>query len=114
MSRSNLTKLITEATERLSIHGIVVRRDRSLRSGGCCTLDGTRYVVIGTQLPPETVLEVLLDALRAYHCPLDGCSAALRKRYYDGTAAAHPPESNGQQSQLPHRALPKRAPRSEA
>ncbi len=104
MAKSSLSKLIAEATERLSNHGIVVRRDRSVRSGGCCTLEGTRYVVIGTQLPPETILEVLLDALRTYHCPVDGCSAALRKRYFDGTIAVHPPESNGQQSQSLHTA----------
>lgn len=114
MTNSRLTKLIAEATELLRVHGIVVRRDRSVRSGGCCTLDGAPYVVIGTQLPPESVLEVLLDALRTYHCPLDACSAALRKRYFDGMTASHPPESNGQRSQPPHTASLKKAHHSES
>jgi hypothetical protein len=114
MAKATLNKLIMEAMSILSTQGIVVRRDRAVRTGGCCTLDGNRYVVLGTQLPPESILEVLLEALTFYRCPLDDCSQALRKRYHLSLQNMHPPEGDGQQLQHPHKASPERASHSES
>lgn len=105
---SSLTKLIEEAIALLAAQGIVVRRDRSIRTGGYCILKDTRYVVISVFLPPETALELLVEALVYYNCAVDSCSAALMERLSRFRMNGISPEqSNGQQLQSLRRASPK-------
>lgn len=111
MPKSSLQKLIAETTAILTAHGISVRRDRGVRNGGWCIVEGKRYVILSTHLPPETALELLLESLRVYHCTIEHCSTELAQRL--ATIEPYPAEANGQQSQYQHRASPKKVPRSE-
>lgn len=111
MPKLSLQKLIAEAITILTAHGISVRRDRNVRNGGWCTVDGKRYVVLSTHVPPETVLELLVEGLRVYHCPIEQCSTELAQRL--ARPDLHHAGANGQQLPHQHRASLKKAPRSE-
>gem|GEM_PF-1276875 len=119
MPKVSTQKLIVEATEILTAAGITIRRDRSVRYGGCCILDNKSYLVVGTLLPAETVLDILLEAIRTYQCPIGKCSPALVARL-NGHAPAPlpkggspPGQASDQQLQHQHKAFPERGTHSE-
>jgi hypothetical protein len=93
MPKPSTQKLIAEATTILNAAGVSIRRDRSVRYGGCCTVDGKNYLVIGALLPAETVLELLLEGIRTYQCSIDHCSTALASRLNGFARQSHPPSS---------------------
>lgn len=61
----NLPQIIGELTEVAPRLGLAVRFEKGRFSGGLCTVNGERFIVLNKRHPPERQFAVLAGALRS-------------------------------------------------